>query len=119
MRCHCRLSVRVNTYTLKSRFQHRWRDGRKLLAAADHMGLRVAAAPDIFLGPSIQRAKSVHALLSFSSRAEATFMASWDVWAHGMHAMEIYGTRGSIRVPNPNWFSGTVEIYRETKREWE
>ena len=25
-------------------------DGRKLLAAADHMGLRVGAAPDIFWG---------------------------------------------------------------------
>jgi predicted dehydrogenase len=36
-----------------------------------------------------------------------------------MRPIEIHGTRGSLRVPNPNWFDGTVEIHRDDKREWE
>jgi predicted dehydrogenase len=35
---------------------------------------------------------------------------SWDVWRHGHPAIELYGTDGSLRVPDPNFFGGHVEL---------
>jgi predicted dehydrogenase len=34
--------------------------------------------------------------------------ASWDVWSHRHANMELYGTEGSLFVPDPNFFGGTV-----------
>jgi predicted dehydrogenase len=81
---------------------------------------RLITAPGAAHGTTIkvETLTSVNALLTFCSGAEVTFLASWDVWSHGMRPIEIHGTRGSLRVPHPNWFDGTVEIYRDSKPEW-
>ncbi|MDF0596227.1 Gfo/Idh/MocA family protein [Psychromarinibacter halotolerans] len=52
---------------------------------------------------------NIHALLDFASGATITFSASWDVWAHRHQPMELYGTEGSLFLPDPNFFGGTVE----------
>ncbi|MCB1497730.1 MAG: Gfo/Idh/MocA family oxidoreductase [Bauldia sp.] len=56
---------------------------------------------------------SINALLEFRSGAQVTIGASWDVWKHG-HAnpIEIYGTEGTMLVPDPNFFSGVVSCSR-------
>src|SRR5829696_9973389 len=52
----------------------------------------------------------VMSLLEFASGAQVTFCMSWDVWKHSHPAIEIYGSEGSLRVPDPNFFGGHVEI---------
>jgi len=52
---------------------------------------------------------NIHALLEFANGATITFSASWDVWAHRHANMELYGMEGSLFVPDPNFFGGTVE----------
>lgn len=52
---------------------------------------------------------SVNAILHFASGAQVSLLASWDVWAHGARPIELHGTLGSIRVPDPNTFGGAVE----------
>jgi predicted dehydrogenase len=42
------------------------------------------------------------ATLEFASGAIATLITSFDVWAHHLPAMEIYGEHGSLTVPDPN-----------------
>ncbi len=42
---------------------------------------------------------------------------SWDVWKHGHPPIELYGTEGSLRIPDPNFFGGTVE-YTERSGDW-
>jgi len=51
---------------------------------------------------------NIHALLEFVNGATATFIASWDVWAHRHANLELYGTEGSIYIPDPNFFGGDV-----------
>ncbi len=51
---------------------------------------------------------NVHALLEFEQGATITMLSSWDVWAHRHFDMELYGTGGSLYVPDPNFFGGTV-----------
>lgn len=53
---------------------------------------------------------NVHALLEFANGATVTLSASWDVWKHRHANMELYGTEGSLFVPDPNFFGGAVEI---------
>jgi predicted dehydrogenase len=50
------------------------------------------------------------ALLRFTGGAQAFFGASWDVWKHGHPPIEIYGTKGSLRVPDPNFFGDVVQV---------
>lgn len=50
------------------------------------------------------------ALLEFQSGAVITLAASWDVWAHRHLPMELYGTEGSLFVPDPNFFGGDVHM---------
>lgn len=52
---------------------------------------------------------NIHALLDFVSGATITLSASWDVWAHRHGNMELYGTEGSLFVPDPNFFGGALE----------
>lgn len=51
---------------------------------------------------------TLHALLEFQSGAIITLGASWDVSAHRHENMELYGSEGSLYVPDPNFFGGSV-----------
>lgn len=53
---------------------------------------------------------NIHALLEFANGATVTLGASWDVWTHRHANMELYGETGSLFVPDPNFFGGTVEL---------
>jgi len=74
---------------------------------------RIVTAPgSALLGSSIrvETLTSVQGLLEFASGAQVTFLASWDVWRHGVPPIELHGETGSLRVPDPNWFGGDPEI---------
>jgi predicted dehydrogenase len=57
---------------------------------------------------------TIHAILEFHSGAIITLGASWDVASHGHHNIELYGTEGSIYVPDPNFFNGDVTVADKT-----
>lgn len=50
------------------------------------------------------------ALVEFKQGAMITLSMSWDVFAHKHQNMELYGTEGSMFVPDPNFFGGDVMI---------
>ena len=56
----------------------------------------------------VETPTNIHALLEFQNGATITLSASWDVWSHNHANMELYGTEGSLFVPDPNFFGGTV-----------
>ncbi|OED46688.1 oxidoreductase [Rhodobacteraceae bacterium (ex Bugula neritina AB1)] len=51
---------------------------------------------------------NIHAVLAFENGALITLGASWDVCAHRHENMELYGTDGSLYLPDPNFFGGEV-----------
>jgi predicted dehydrogenase len=65
----------------------------------------------------VETPTTVMALLRFANGAEIILAMSWDVWKHGHLPIELYGTEGSLRVPDPNFFGGTVE-YTERGGDW-
>ncbi len=56
---------------------------------------------------------SVMSLLEFRCGAKMTFGASWDVFRHTPPPIELHGTLGSMRLPDPDNFSGVVGVSRE------
>ncbi len=50
------------------------------------------------------------ALLSFACGATIVLTASWDVWKNKRLPFELYGVDGSMLVPDPNFFGGSLEI---------
>jgi len=59
---------------------------------------------------SVETPTTIHAILEFHNGATITLTASWDVWAHGHAPMELYGTKGSLFLPDPNFFGGDVVL---------
>jgi predicted dehydrogenase len=58
---------------------------------------------------------TIHALLRFEGGAVVTMGTSWDVWGHGHAPMELYGEGGTVYVPDPNFFGGTVRYTQGAK----
>jgi len=60
----------------------------------------------------------ITAALEFAQGAVATMVMSFDVWAASLPRIEIYGTEGSLSVPDPNSFGGPVKIRRPGMTDW-
>jgi predicted dehydrogenase len=60
----------------------------------------------------------VTGLLVHGSGAVSTLMISFDVWAARLPRIEVYGSRGSVSVPDPNQFSGPVDLFDPETAEW-
>ncbi len=48
--------------------------------------------------------------IKFCSGAIATMITTFDVWDSTLPRIEIYGTRGTLVVPDPNTFGGPVQV---------
>lgn len=57
--------------------------------------------------------------MEFENGAIATVIMSFDVWAHRLPRIEIYGTEGTLGVPDPNGFGGPVLLRRAGDSEWQ
>lgn len=54
----------------------------------------------------------VTGLLEFASGPIGTLITSFDVWKHNLPWIEIYGSEGSLSVPDPNTFGGPVVVWK-------
>ena len=57
--------------------------------------------------------------VDFASGAIATVLTTFDTWGAKLPFIEIYGSEGSLSVPNPNNFGDPVQILTRAKGEWE
>ncbi len=60
----------------------------------------------------------VAGVMDFASGAVGSILMSFDVWGHNLPRIEIYGTEGSMVVPDPNRFDGQVLVKRARTKEW-
>lgn len=60
----------------------------------------------------------VAGVVDFVQGTVATVVTSFDVWAHQMPCIEVYGTEGTLAVPDPNTFGGPVVVRRHDSRSW-
>lgn len=57
-------------------------------------------------------------VLDFATGAVGTIITSFDTWGHNLPRIEVYGSAGSLVVPDPNGFGGEVKLWTPEQREW-
>ncbi|GAB3000316.1 Gfo/Idh/MocA family oxidoreductase [Streptomyces pseudoechinosporeus] len=91
------------------------------ITAASRIGapVRTVTAPGRAVD-SIEVTVPTHAsaVLTFASGAIGTALMSFDIWDTDLPRMEIYGTEGTLSLPNPNNFDGDVRLRRHGDTEW-
>ena len=56
--------------------------------------------------------------LQFENGAIGTIITSFDIWGARLPRIEIYGSKGSLSVPDPNHFSGEIKMLKAREDEW-
>jgi len=54
--------------------------------------------------------------MAFCNGAVGSVIMSFDVHAHHLPLLEVYGTEGTLSVPDPNTFGGPIRLYRPEQR---
>lgn len=57
-------------------------------------------------------------VMDFENGAVGTIVTSFDVWAARLPHIEIYGTEGTLSLPDPNTFGGPVHLWRPDRSSW-
>jgi predicted dehydrogenase len=57
-------------------------------------------------------------VLDFAAGAIATIVTSFDVWSSELPRMEIYGSKGTLSLPDPNTFGGPVRLRLAGEQSW-
>ncbi len=58
-------------------------------------------------------------VLEFHCGTLITVITSFEVYKHGHSPIEIYGSEGSLQVPDPNTFGGPLRVFRNGGDDWE
>jgi predicted dehydrogenase len=66
----------------------------------------------------VNTATHIAGVMDFASGAVGTIITSFDIWGANLPRIEIYGSQGSLSVPDPNTFDGPVRIRRAGAQEW-
>ena len=66
----------------------------------------------------VEVATHVTGVLEHANGALSTLLMSFDVWAADLPRIEVYGTGGSLSVPDPNNFHGPVRVFRAGAETW-
>ena len=81
----------------------------RIAASEEHLGKQIPVdVPTHYAGT-----------IEFHSGAVVTVTMSFDIWKHGHKPIEIYGTEGSLAVPDPNKFGGPVNMFTKANNEWQ
>ena len=57
-------------------------------------------------------------VIDFANGAIATVVMSFDIWQSDTPCLEIHGTEGTLAVPDPNGFGGTIKLHRAGDDGW-
>ena len=81
---------------------------------------RVITNPEQRTGERIDVEIPTHitGVMDFASGPVGTIVTSFDVWSHNLPRIEIYGSEGSLSVPDPNTFDGPVRVRRAGQQDW-
>jgi len=88
-------------------------------------GKKFADQREYLVGPkkgnsfNVDISTSVMLDVEFANEAIVQGFISFDVQNHARNHMELYGTKGSLVVPDPNMFGGPVLLSRELGSEWQ
>jgi predicted dehydrogenase len=60
----------------------------------------------------------ISGLINFAGGVVGTIVTSFDVWASELPSIEIYGTEGTLSVPDPNTYGGPIRLFSTRRPGW-
>lgn len=72
----------------------------------------VTSAPHYGQTVKVEVPTHVNGIMRFENGAAATITTTFDVYYDTSASLEVYGTKGTLRVPDPNGFGGPVMLLR-------
>ncbi|TLS38394.1 Gfo/Idh/MocA family protein [Pseudalkalibacillus caeni] len=60
----------------------------------------------------------INGILNFSNGMTASLTTSFDVWHTTLPYIEVYGTKGTMLIPDPNSYGGEIKIKKEGDSDW-
>lgn len=78
----------------------------------------ITSAPKYGTKITVDTPTHIAGVMDFENGAVGTIITSFDVWDANLPRIEIYGTEGSMSVPDPNCFGGPVLVKRHNARQW-
>lgn len=60
----------------------------------------------------------VAGVMDFESGTVGTLITSFDVWSEENSRIDVYGTQGTLSLPDPNTFGGPVRVWSSDRRTW-
>jgi predicted dehydrogenase len=78
----------------------------------------ITRGPDSGRAIPVEVATHVSGTIEFHGGAVVTMMVSFDIVAHSLPRLEIYGTEGTLRASEPGGFAGEVALRRRGDTEW-
>jgi predicted dehydrogenase len=60
----------------------------------------------------------VAGVLDFEGGPVGTLVTSFDVWSEENSRIDLYGTEGTLSLPDPNTFGGPVRVWRSDENAW-
>ena len=78
----------------------------------------ITSAPKYGKTIDVEVPTHITGLLRFAGGQSATLMTSFDVWHSQLPRIELYGSEGTLLVPDPNTFGGPVLLRRMGQSEW-
>ena len=79
----------------------------------------IGSAPKRGASIKVETPTHVAGVLDFESGPVATVVTSFDVWSTETPRIEIYGSEGTLSLPDPNAFDGPVRLRRAGADKWE
>lgn len=79
---------------------------------------RIGAGPRTGERVTVRTPTHVTTLLEFADGVLATLVASFEVWASELPRLEIYGSEGTLQLPDPNFFGGRLRLRRAGAEQW-
>ena len=70
------------------------------------------------LGPAKNIPTTLVSQIEFENGTLVDSFFSFDIWKHNKNHIELYGDLGSINIPDPNTFGGSIQLCTEKNGEW-
>jgi predicted dehydrogenase len=94
--------VRRVTASARATFQER------MITSQPHAGTSI----------TVNTPTHVAGVMDFESGAVGTLVTSFDVWSENQSRIDLYGTEGTLSLPDPNTFGGPVWLWRSDENAW-
>ncbi|MBA2713683.1 MAG: Gfo/Idh/MocA family oxidoreductase [Rubrobacteraceae bacterium] len=79
---------------------------------------KISSQPRAGTSITVNTPTHVAGVMDFEGGAVGTLVTTFDVWSEHQSRIDLYGTEGTLSLPDPNTFGGPVRLWRSDENAW-